>query len=83
MAKIYVTKYALSSGVFTTEAELVGAYAHGHRGWRDVWGQKEFALTEEQAMKQFDAKVAKRIASLRRQIEKLESLKFTVKERAP
>jgi hypothetical protein len=60
----------ISDGEITTD----GRYARTHGGqWHY---QYEFALTEEAAIKKAEQRRLKKIASLKKQIAKLEALKF-------
>jgi len=87
LTKIWVTKYALTTGIFEVEAEVEkrekrnegmavvpndfksGTYPRYFHG-------KEWHLTKESAMKQAEEMRTKKIASLQKQIGKLENLKF-------
>ena len=74
--KVYITKYALTRGILETDgatvegipsmAETNFGYFHG-----DDWHE-----TKEEAIKRAEEMRTKKIASLRKQIEKLEALKF-------
>jgi hypothetical protein len=74
--KIYVTKYALTAGIKEHEAEISssgGAYVNGLYGGffgNDFWDN------EEEAKKHANVMRLKKIASLKKQIEKLEKLTF-------
>ena len=76
--KIWVTKYALSKGIFETEGEAVGEglfkahkqYDYFHGEGRDWHRTKESAIVRAENMR-----IAK-IASLKKQIAKLEKLSF-------
>lgn len=82
--KAYITKYALTQGVFAVDAELcdesmikyrpVGSrydqYAHG----------KDFYFCEEDAIARAEIMREKKIASLRAQIAKIGSIVFEVAE---
>ena len=83
--KIWVTKYALSSGVFSTEAKVDEANKRAQiKRPGDYWAWNafgnEFHTTEEAARARFDELKQKKLASLRKQIAKIEALEFTVKE---
>lgn len=78
--KVFITKYALTSGIKEMEVEeyypgnvkrlgLNHDYFHGEG--------KEWHRTRESAMKKAEEMRVKKIASLKNQIVKLEKLKFT------
>lgn len=77
--KVYITKYALTQGIFEKEAEDRGdeviktvdewpALFHGEG--------KEWHRTKESAVKRAEEMKIKKIQSLGKQIEKLKNLKF-------
>jgi len=80
--KVYITKYALTQGIYETEAEECGAefkgmirtgkeyssYYHGEG--------KDWHRTREGAIKRAEEMRERKIQSLRKQIQKLENLKF-------
>jgi len=73
--KAYITKYALSKGIFELEGEKRGiAIAAPHYdGWYyppDWYETREEAIARAEQMRQ------KKIASLEKQIEKLKNMKF-------
>lgn len=76
--KIWITKYALSSGI--KEAESKGVESdYGYLSAEGHWSsfsRKEYATTKEDAIKQANDKRLKKIASLKKQIVQLENLKF-------
>lgn len=78
--KAWITKYALTSGIIEMEGEITNSgslydmnagfptYYHGEgREWHRT---KESAIAKAEEMRQ------KKIASLKKQIEKLEKMKF-------
>lgn len=82
MAKVYITKYALTSGIKEVETEIHkstlndnlnyvrdSAYSFHYIG-KDAFLDKSEALNKAEDMRK------KKIASLRKQIEKLEKLSF-------
>lgn len=84
MTKIYVTKYALSSGIFSVKALVnadgtmasykpEGAYFSAY-----VHGQ-DFHLTEELALQRAEEMRIKKLQSLDKQIKKLSTIKFEIK----
>lgn len=82
MTKIYVTKYALTDGPWTAEAEVSkdGKSAH----WKDVKGfhwfmyGKDFWLTKEEAIADCERRRKAKIASIEKQKAKLEKMTFTI-----
>lgn len=77
--KVYITKYALSDGILEKDAEECDRFpgmirtddgAHFHGEGKDWTRTKEAAVVRAQEMK------SKKIKSLKKQIEKLERMKF-------
>lgn len=78
--KVYITKYALTDGIIEADAELLGMdiiSASQDDGTRcdifeseECWHQKNNAVEKAEEMSQ------KKIASLKKKIEKLEDMKF-------
>lgn len=81
MEKVFITKYALTKGILEKEAGICD-YGNGHiRAY--VKGEfssyslgKEAFRTREQAMERAEKMRLKKIASLKKQIEALEKMKF-------
>lgn len=84
MTTIYVTRYALSSGVFIAEAE-VGNNGSKSASWKDANGYwwfmhgKDFHLTEEEALADCERRRKAKIASIEKQRAKLEKMTFVIK----
>lgn len=79
LTKIWVTKYALTSGIFEAEAEIDEDWNMASipsRTYLSTLHGKDWHRTVEEAMKRAEEMRVKRIASLRMQIKKLEELKF-------
>lgn len=81
MEKVFITKYALTKGILEKEAEICD-YGNGHiRAYvkgefsSDPLGKVCFK-TKEQAMERAEKMRLKKIASLKKQIEALEKMKF-------
>lgn len=78
---IWVTKYALSSGIFEAEAEIVDdtmAVVRQYKGGLDIYlHRNEWHTNQADAL--FDARTrrSRKIASLHKQIRKLENMDFT------
>lgn len=78
--KAYITKYALTRGIFEEEGRFVsGNFIVSHE-----WSTKAIQLFKlgdfhtdlKEALKQAEIKRQRKIDSLKRQIEKLEKLEF-------
>lgn len=83
MTKIYVTKYALTSGPFIVDAQVKydGTYASwSSDGWPQSAGNKEFWLTEEEALKDCARRRDVKLKSIEKQKLKLQSMIFTFEE---
>lgn len=85
MTKIYVTKYALTSGIFSVDAAIDSAgkmatyrqsgsyfteYAHGN----------DFHLTKEAAQNRAHEMRIKKLQSLDKKIKQISAMKFEIKE---
>jgi hypothetical protein len=79
--KIYITKYALTRGIIEKEARI-SDYGGGHlrafaNGDYSSYGiGSEAFYTKEEALKNAEKRRTKKIESLRKQIQKLENIKF-------
>lgn len=78
--KVWITKYALTQGIFEEEAE---DYGDGFvkvtkKGFLDSYYKKgkDWHKTKESAIAKAEEMREKKIASLKKQIEKLEKIKF-------
>ena len=86
MAKVFITKYALTKGIKEIEADIIRSRFEDGEYVRDVLcsylciGEKAFTYKSEALKKAEEIKIRK-IASLRKQIEKLEKLSFKVEEK--
>ena len=83
--KVWVTKYALTTGVFCVEGEVSsdhpGMCTVKRPGYmRQTFHGDEWHKTEEDARAQFYVMVTKRQASLQKSIVKLANISFMVKE---
>lgn len=85
MAKVFITKYALTAGVKEIETDII----------RDRFENEEYVIDDSysyfrigtnaftdksEALKKAEEMKIRKIASLRKQIEKLEKLSFKVEE---
>lgn len=78
MTTVYVTKYALSQGIFPIEADIVDGYARelprntlGH-----FLSKNEYALTRNEAIRQAEERRIKKLKALDRQAKKISALNF-------
>lgn len=81
---VYVTKYALTKGIFPIRAELIdgGQYASEvGPGIGHFLGRNEYALTEEEAIEQAKKKRDAKIKSLSKKQSQLLAMVFKVRER--
>lgn len=82
MAKVFVVRYALSSGISEMETEILKSNFEGgrdyvkYRSWAFLYIGKDAFLSKEYAIKKAEEMRKKKITSLRKQIEKLEKMKF-------
>lgn len=76
--KAYITKYALTEGIQEKEGDISKSYPTMFRGegFGNTFHGKDWHLNREDALKQAEAMRLKKIASLKKQIQKLENLKF-------
>ena len=78
--KVWITKYALTRGIFEMEVKSQskdGTAVYG-KAWDDCYrGEgKEWHRTKESAIQKTEEMRQKKIDSLKKQIEKLERMKF-------
>ena len=80
IAKVWITKYALTTGVFEITAEITkdGSAYDMHTSLPTFFhGEgKEWHRTKEAAIAKAEEMRQKKIESLKKQIEKLEQMKF-------
>lgn len=78
--KVWITKYALTTGIFEMTAEITehGSAYDMHSSFPTYYhGEgKEWHKTKESAIARAEEMRHKKIASLKKQIEKLEGMKF-------
>ena len=84
MTIIYVTKYALTTGIRRVDAEPIrnNAFRYRPKGWtisNYAYGE-EFQMTEAAAIERAEILREKKIKSLEKQIAKLRAIKFEVKD---
>lgn len=80
MTKIYVTKYALTAGIQVRDAEISGTTAKVRGDYTDFFFGNDFHLTPESAVDRAEQMRVKRIKSLKKSIEKMEKLTFSIPE---
>lgn len=83
MTKIYVTKYALTSGPFIVEAEIKydGTYASWRSGqWPQSASGKDFWLTEDEARADCERRREAKLKSIEKQKNKLKEMVFIFQE---
>lgn len=78
--KVWITKYALTDGIIEADAESCGtniasvSWDNGTRCtnlyWKECYLSKEYAIKKAEEMRQ------KKIESLKKQIKKLEKMRF-------
>lgn len=79
LVKIFITKYALTSGIIETEGELKNEYAYAKpEGWLmpTLFTKNDFYFTIEEALADCEVKRLKKINSLMKQIDKLKLKTF-------
>jgi len=83
LTTVYVTKYALSSGPFAVEAEILygGSMAHWvAEGFNNSAHGKDFWLTTKEALVDCERRRKAKLESIAKQVKKLEAMTFTIKE---
>ena len=78
--KVWITEYALTKGIFEMEVESMsedGKSVYG-KAWNDCYSGegKKWHRTKKAAIDKAEEMRQKKIASLKKQIEKLEGMKF-------
>lgn len=77
--KVYITKYALTRGIFEIDADVLINYpdtVHSNKYGFFDGENKEWCRTRETAVSRAEEMRLKKIESLKKQIEKLERMKF-------
>lgn len=79
--KIYVSKYALSSGIFEAMAKVEDGMASLRRngGFIECFHGKSWHYTQEQAIAEAEEMRIRKLKSLDKQAKKIAALKFEVK----
>lgn len=78
--KIFVFKYALTRGIIEVDAEIghgtYEEYAKVKNQMDIIWLNRDYVHTKEEALKKAEDMRFKKIESLKKQIVKLEKMKF-------
>ena len=78
--KVWITKYALTTGIYEIEAEITenGSAYDMHASLPTFYHKegKDWHRTKESAIKKAEEMRQKKIESLKKQIEKLEEMRF-------
>ena len=78
--KVWITKYALTQGIYETEVEDIGNgwfnEVTGARPWTERYNKRDLCLTKESAIARAGEMRLKKIASLEKQIDKIKKLNF-------
>lgn len=79
MTTVYVTKYALTQGIFPMEAEILQE-GYARQLPRNAFGlfltKSEYAMTKKEAIAQAEEKRIKKLKSLDKQAKKISALDF-------
>lgn len=75
----YITKYALTAGIYTREGEAEGKHLSLNAGRSDAefYHNSEFHETKEEAIARAEEMRDRKIASLEKQLDKLRSMDFS------
>lgn len=84
MQKVYITKYALTYGVFTVEGELFDdgravRFKRGEGYFQEYAHGKDFQLTEKDALDRAEEMRIAKLKSLDKQIKKVSAINFIIK----
>lgn len=82
MTTIYVTKYALTQGIFAIEAEILeGGYASQSRKSGEALklflSKSDYALTKDEALEKAEVLRKRKLVSIARTVNRIKSLDFT------
>lgn len=85
MPKVYITKYALTYGIFSVEGSLSAdgtAVRYKREGGylSEIAHGQDFQLTEEDALARAEEMRIAKLKSLDKQIKKVSAIKFDIKE---
>lgn len=82
--KFYITKYALTKGIIEAHGEItttspemcIVTIQSGHRAYEDYFNVPDWHLMQEDAICRAEIMRDSKLKSLKKQIERLEDLKF-------
>ncbi|MDU4943872.1 MAG: hypothetical protein E6X23_20430 [Mixta calida] len=85
MTLIYVTKYALTSGIFAVEADVeesrkIASYKQPASYFVEYVHGNDFHLTQEAAVARAEEMRIKKLQSLDKKIKQISAMKFEIKE---
>lgn len=84
--KVYVTKHALTSGVFIFEGVANDAfdlfYSIDSEGYGKFFDNNDWHTTKESALARCEEMRIKKVKSLKKQLGKILNMKFEIKEEA-
>jgi len=81
--KAYITKYALTSGVFVMEgnSSLNGIFGRREGDWSDTgYYGKDVHLTKESALARCEEMRTSKLKSIKKQMQKIADMKFEITE---
>lgn len=84
MTKVYVTRYALTAGIFCVEAKInetgtVASYKRDESYYTECAHGKDFYLTADAALKRAEEMRIKKLQSIDKQAKRISALKFEIK----
>lgn len=86
--KVWISKYALTQGVYAIDAELCGQSSpnmirdlNNRSGYGGYFYRPDWHETEDAAIVRAETMRDSKLISLRKQIVKLQAKKFTIKEK--
>jgi len=85
MTKIYVTKYALTSGIFSAEAKIsddrkMASYKQPGAYFTETAHGNDFHLTKEDALSRAEEMRIKKLQSLDKKTKQISAMKFEIRE---
>ncbi|ELY4830756.1 hypothetical protein SM096_003082 [Cronobacter sakazakii] len=85
MTKIYITKYALTSGIFTAEADVntekrMASFRGSESGFVQCYHGDDFHFNEEGALARAEEMRNKKLKSLDKQMKKISAMKFEIQD---
>ncbi len=84
--KVYITKCALTHGIAEKEVKIVNGYAYSKGQYSTQYCPGEFFDSQQEALNAAEEMRVKKIASLKKQITKLNAMRFRMasnQEQAP